>query len=101
MVEDFPFEEFPIEFSSDRVKVIRTFNEKVETEELLWHWDDEDRIITPAHQTDWMFQFDNKLPQQIHGEIKIPSGVWHRLIKGTGGLTLTVEKLGYIKHEAH
>lgn len=101
MVEDFPFEEFPIEFLPDRVVVLRRFNEQVVTDELLWHWDDEDRIIAPVHETDWMFQFDNKLPQPIQGEIKIPSGIWHRLIRGTGDLTLKVEKMGYIIHETH
>ena len=36
---------------------------------------------------------DNELPKRIEGKISIPSGVWHRLIKGTGDLDLYVEKI--------
>jgi hypothetical protein len=36
---------------------------------------------------------DNKLPQIIEGEIFIPAGEWHRVIKGTGNLLLRVHKI--------
>jgi hypothetical protein len=85
----FPFKEKHIEKSIYE----RSFSENLEGEDLKWHWDEEDRIITPLHETNWMFQFDNKLPQKIEGPIEIPKGVWHRLLKGNGDLTLEVRKI--------
>ena len=96
---NFPFQESVVDLSKNKVVVLRTFSEKVHSEDLLWHWDEEDRIISTNQETDWLFQFDNKLPQRIQGRIEIPKGMWHRLIKGTGDLSLTVEKIGYINLE--
>lgn len=72
---------------------LRTFYHCMNEEELVWHRDREDRIISPNHLTDWKFQFDNKLPIFINDEIFIPKGTYHRLIKGTGDLTLKIKKL--------
>jgi hypothetical protein len=72
---------------------IRTFPANTPEEELKWHWDEEDRIIQPIGETDWQFQFDNELPIKIYREIRIPAGVIHRVIKGSGDLVLKVEKL--------
>lgn len=72
---------------------IRTFFPQVEDEDLKWHIDLEDRIIKSVNDTDWKFQFDNQLPTGINGEIFVPSGVWHRLIKGTVPLKLRITKL--------
>jgi len=58
-----------------------------------WHWDEEDRIIEPLHQTDWRFQFDDDLPITMEGEILVPSGIYHRLIKGTGTLSLQIRRV--------
>lgn len=71
---------------------IRTFSKDVESEELKWHRDREDRIVTPLGQNDWMFQRDNQLPQPMDGEILIPRGEWHRVIKGTTDLVVRVQK---------
>lgn len=73
--------------------VLRTFTGSLDEEDLKWHWDEEDRVIHPIHETDWMFQFDNTLPQRISTKISIKKGIWHRLIKGTGELQLVVEKI--------
>lgn len=88
MVNHLPFKENKIEGNI----YLRTFSESTHTNDLLWHWDEEDRTIMSISSTDWKFQFDNHLPQEIRGEIKIPKGTWHRLIKGTGDLVLRVEK---------
>jgi hypothetical protein len=72
---------------------IRTFSESLNNEELKWHWDEEDRIIEPLHETDWMFQFDNQLPIKIEGVIEVKKGVWHRLIKGTSEIKLKIKKI--------
>jgi len=72
---------------------IRTFYENVESGDLTWHRDREDRYIEPIHETNWSFQIDNELPQPINKKIFVPKGVYHRLIKGRGDLTLKVEKI--------
>lgn len=72
---------------------IRTFYENVDSGDLYWHRDYEDRIIESTHGTDWTFQIDNELPQKLNKEIFIPKGVYHRLIKGSGDLVLKVNKL--------
>lgn len=89
MVKDFPF----IEKRVGEEIYERLFTSDLNAEDLKWHWDEEDRIISPLHETDWMFQFDNELPQRIEGAIKIPQGVWHRLIGGKGDLLLKVIKI--------
>jgi hypothetical protein len=71
---------------------IRRFSPDVADEELKWHFDDEDRIIECSSETDWKFQFDNELPIKIKGTIKIPKGVWHRLIKGSNDLDLLITR---------
>jgi len=72
---------------------IRTFASTVEESELKWHWDEEDRWIEPLEETDWLFQFDNELPQKIDRRIFIQSGKIHRVIKGTGSLKVKITKL--------
>jgi hypothetical protein len=59
----------------------------------MWHRDREDRIISPLAPTDWKFQMDNELPVPLEGEIFIPKGVFHRVIKGTGDLKIKLVKL--------
>ena len=71
----------------------RTFTQDVLEEELVWHRDREDRIIDPLSTTDWKFQFDNEIPVNITRLLFIPKNTYHRLIKGTGDLTIRVQKL--------
>jgi hypothetical protein len=74
----------------------RTFKSDVNEEELKWHWDEEDRIVECEHETDWLFQMDDKLPVKIvkNTPIFIPEGQYHRIIKGTGDITVKVRKMG-------
>ena len=90
MVMDFPFKEQIIEGFH-----IRTFSENLSETELKWHWDNEDRIVICEEDTDWMFQMDNELPIKINRNtpIFIPEGQYHRIIKGTGDLTVKVKKI--------
>lgn len=90
MVMDFPFkEELKDGFH------IRSFSSQLNETELKWHFDMEDRIVVCTEETDWMFQMDNELPIKINRNtpIFIPEGQYHRIIKGTGDLTLKVKKL--------
>lgn len=69
---------------------MRTFVESVDEEELKWHRDYNDRIVTTIYPTDWLVQLDNELPKSLNEGVFIPKGVWHRVIKGTGSLTIHI-----------
>ncbi len=72
---------------------IRTFNSEVDSGEMSWHRDHEDRIIESIGETDWKFQIDNQLPTNINDQIFIPKGIYHRLIKGSGDLKIKLIKI--------
>jgi len=72
--------------------VIRTFSKDTPEEELKWHWDEEDRLVETVNESDWLFQFDNQLPEKMHKPIFIPAGVIHRAIKGSGDLIVKITK---------
>jgi hypothetical protein len=73
---------------------VRSFSRFVKLEALKWHWDDEDRLITVLHDTNWKFQFDNQLPFKLmkNESIYIPAGVWHRLHKGSNNFTIEISR---------
>ena len=73
--------------------VIREFLQGTPSAELVWHRDKEDRIVEALHETDWKIQLDNDIPRILEQKhLFIPKGVYHRLIKGTGGLKVKVIK---------
>jgi hypothetical protein len=72
---------------------LREFEESVDTDDLEWHRDREDRIVEIIGETDWELQMDNQLPQRMTGKIFIPKEVWHRVIKGTNELKVKIIKL--------
>jgi len=84
-----PFQETKL---SDN-EFIRVFSQDTDSGEYMWHRDREDRIIKSIEQTDWKIQIDNELPKVIEGEVFIPMGSYHRLIKGTGDLKINLTKL--------
>jgi hypothetical protein len=73
-------------------RFIRTFSSETPLEELVWHRDEEDRIVEIIQSDGWRFQFDNELPfDMVNGDfIKIPKDVWHRIHKGTGDLIINI-----------
>ena len=83
-----PFKETKI---SDNT-FIREFSQDTDSGEMTWHRDRESRIIESIDDTDWMIQLDDELPKKIEGEILIPMGIYHRLIKGTGDLKIKLIK---------
>lgn len=86
---ELPFKE---EIVSDNI-FIREFYQDTDSGDFTWHRDREDRIIESLNETDWQIQLDNELPKIINGEIFIPMGVYHRVIKGTGNLKIKLIKL--------
>jgi len=89
-VEDFPFDEKHLIENL----FLREFKDTVDGEELIWHQDREDRIITVLESNNWKLQMDNQLPIMLETGKKysIPAMSFHRVIKGDGALRIIVEK---------
>ena len=88
-MRDFPFTEKKIKKNI----FIREFDNNVDSKELVWHRDKEDRIVEVLNNEDWFFQLDNELPKKLEGRIFIPKETFHRVIKGSGNLTIRITKL--------
>jgi hypothetical protein len=71
---------------------VRTFSADLDSTELVWHRDDEDRVVVSLEKTDWRIQLENKLPQDLNVPVFINRGEWHRLIKGTCELKIKIVK---------
>ena len=73
--------------------IIREFGDDIDPIELMWHRDDEERLVEVLEcGKDWKFQYDNNNPESLK-RLFIRKGVYHRIIKGTGNLKLKVIKL--------
>lgn len=81
-----------IEKSLGNNQYIREFSSDVDTHELEWHIDREDRTVEVIENSNWHFQLDNNLPQLIKETIFIPKETYHRVIKGTGNLKVRITK---------
>jgi hypothetical protein len=73
--------------------IIREFDEDIDPIELMWHRDEEDRLVEALDTTDWMIQLDNSLPLLFSKPIFIPKYSWHRVIKGHKKLKVKIHKL--------
>jgi hypothetical protein len=81
-----------IEKSVGNNQYIREFSSDVDTHELEWHIDREDRTVEVIENNNWHFQLDNNLPQLLKETIFIPKETYHRVIKGTGNLKVKITK---------
>ena len=70
--------------------IIREFGDDIDPIELMWHRDNEDRTIEILGETDWAIQLEDSLPTSLNERIFIKRHEWHRVIKGTGKLTLKI-----------
>jgi hypothetical protein len=86
---DFPFQQENIDG-----KIKRTFSPDVDSDELKWHQDLNDRKVTVIESGGWSFQMEDNLPNKllIAEQIIIPKFVWHRVIKGEGNLVVEIEE---------
>lgn len=89
-MEKLPFEQ---EIIDD--KRLRTFSSDIDSEELKWHRDRENRLVEIIEGDDWFLQMDNELPKKlVVGEkYYIPEGVYHRVIKGKKNLKVIITLL--------
>jgi hypothetical protein len=75
--------------------VIREFDQNIDPIELLWHRDNEDRMIKVLEcGKGWGFQFDDGLPFDLepNTSIFILRHDWHKVIKGTDRLLIKISK---------
>jgi hypothetical protein len=83
---------FPFSQKEKEGKIERVFSFDVNEEELKWHTDEKDRLVTILESDGWEFQMENSLPTKMMNgqEIFIPKFVWHRVIKGEGSLKISI-----------
>ena len=86
----FPFNEKKISHKT----YLREFKEGVNSSELVWHQDRENRCVEVVSGNDWYLQLDNELPilLEVGKSYKIPKMMYHRLIKGSGDLLIKLTK---------
>ena len=88
--DDLPFEEV----KENGIKT-RLFKENINSGELKWHFDKQDRKVKVVKSNNWMLQMDNDIPKPLkEGQtIFIPKGVYHRVIKGQDDLIVKIKEL--------
>lgn len=74
-------------------RYIREFSTDIDSHELEWHIDKEDRIIETIENNGWKIQLDNQLPKPLNDKLFIPKETYHRVIKGDGKLIVKITKL--------
>lgn len=76
-------------------RITRTFDENVDSHELVWHRDKKDRIVEIVRGKGWKFQMDNQLPIELKEgmRLEIPKETYHRVIKGKTPLTIKIKEL--------
>ena len=86
----YPFKEAVI---SESLK-IRLFDKSVSIDDLVWHRDENCRVIEVVSGSGWSFQRDNELPTSLkEGDVfNIEKESWHRLIKGEDDLVLIISE---------
>lgn len=85
---------YPFEESREGNRIMRRFDESVESDELVWHRDHEDRTVFVKEGSGWMLQMENELPVEltVGSSYEIPRNTYHRIMKGTGGLVVEIEE---------
>ena len=71
----------------------RVFKSDVDSGELQWHRDREDRLVEVMEGKGWKFQLDNQLPINLtEGQVLlIPQGTYHRIFKGKDDLKIKID----------
>jgi len=79
---------------TDRVYTIRTFSVDVDEDELVWHRDHDNRVVSVLEGIDWKLQNDDELPilLEVGKKYNITEGHYHRLLKGKTKLVIRIEE---------
>ena len=85
---DYPF----LQFKLSEGHMIRGFSQSVDASELVWHMDEQDRVIEVIDGNSWYLQMDNSLPVLLEqGKMyQIPKMTYHRVIKGDNDLIIEI-----------
>lgn len=80
--------------SVSQQKFIRTFPAQINSTELEWHRDRNDRLVKIIKGGGWKFQEEDELPISLTDgmELFIPRERFHRVIKGTDELIVEIEE---------
>jgi len=79
--------------------LIREFSKNVDSDELVWHRDREDRLVKVRSGTGWMLQLENMLPKLLMPGVSyvIPKNTYHRVIKGSESLVVEIREGSFMK----
>jgi quercetin dioxygenase-like cupin family protein len=71
---------------------LREFKVDIDSSETVWHRDEKDRYVTIIEGEGWQFQKDNELPSILKkgDTIFIPKETYHRVIKGSSNLLISI-----------
>lgn len=85
-----PYREVRLSGSS----MIREFSGDASTDELEWHMDRRNRMVTVIRGTGWKLQLETGLPIVMREgtTYSIPKESWHRVIRGNGPLRILIQE---------
>lgn len=74
---------------------IRKFNHLVDSDELVWHRDENDREVYVIDGEGWQFQYENEMPKPLnkYDRFNIKKMTFHRLLKGKTKLKLRIMEI--------
>ena len=95
VVNNLPYKEEVLEENENFILVKREFDSHLDSKDLVWHRDKEDREIKVISGVGWYLQIENELPVLFQQNIsyKINKEIWHRIInKKSTNLILEIKK---------
>ena len=94
-MSNLPFNEIILEENMKCTRTLREFSSNLDSEDLYWHKDKEDREVKVINGTGWYLQLENSLPVLMlkDQKFRIPRNTWHRVInKDNNDLIIEVIK---------
>lgn len=70
----------------------RVFSTNVDSEELVWHRDRNNRVVEILEGDGWLLQMENELPKELRvgQKIEIHKETYHRIFKGSSDLKIRI-----------
>ena len=74
--------------------IIREFSPNVQSDELVWHRDRNNRVVEVLSGTNWGLQMEDELPMELKvGDVlEIKAETYHRVFKGIDTLKLKIKE---------
>ena len=85
---------YPFNQKKTNGKLIREFSANVNSEELVWHRDRNNRQIYISKGSGWKLQLENTLPTNLKegSTYKIPKNTYHRILRGQTSLVVEISE---------